>query len=411
MGDLCSLTSTKPILSDDQQQGISSNNNAIKASKNVICSLDDIQREAKLVLDKPLYEYLASGTDNEQTLRENRTSFQSWYLRPRMMRRVSNLSTQTRIFDSCKLSMPVFVTPAGVHNLVHKDGECATARACGRAGTIFCLSQHSTRSIEEVARAAPDTIKFYQAYILRDRSITLDLIQRAVGAGYKGIILTVDSVVFGFREADARNGFNALPPPHRLVNYDRYENKVVNKYDSKEKEAWDQNTEEMFDKNTSWEDLLWLKQKACMGLPLIVKGIMTAEDATLAVEHGADAIMVSNHGGRQLDGALPSIDALPEIVKAVHGRIPVLIDGGFRRGTDVLKAVGLGATAVGLGKPVFFSLAVGGEDGVVRMLQIVKKEIEAAMALCGCETMKDVVRISGEGCGLVTRHPFHRSFL
>jgi len=363
------------------------------------CNLDDFQRIAKLKISKALYEYLASGTDDEQTLSENRSAFKMWYLRPRMMRPVANLSTRTMLFGQ-SLSMPVFVSPAGVHALCDGDGECATAKACADEGVMFGLSQHATRSIEQVASAAPNANRWYQAYILKDRSMTLRLVKRAVKSGYKGIFLTVDSVRFGYREADARNGFNALPPPHRLVNYDDgVMSELAQAYNSKTQKAWDQNTEQLFEQNVSWDDVRWLKQKGCPDLPLVIKGIMTAEDADLAIQAGADGVMVSNHGGRQLDGALASIDALPEVVKAVAGRVPVLLDGGIRRGTDVLKALALGATAVGIGKPIFFALAVGGRQAVSQLLQMLKTEIEAAMALCGVEKVDDI------STKLVSRHP------
>eukprot|EP00580_Thalassiosira_gravida_P008799 CAMPEP_0201634590 /NCGR_PEP_ID=MMETSP0493-20130528/7458_1 /ASSEMBLY_ACC=CAM_ASM_000838 /TAXON_ID=420259 /ORGANISM="Thalassiosira gravida, Strain GMp14c1" /LENGTH=365 /DNA_ID=CAMNT_0048106455 /DNA_START=167 /DNA_END=1265 /DNA_ORIENTATION=+ len=353
--------------------------------------------------------------------------------------------------------MPIFVSPAGVHALCDEaEGECASARACGRVGTLFGLSQHATRSIEEVAEAtrAEGTNLWYQSYILNDRDMTLRLVRRAADAGYKGswankfsakkqynmllnpfaacfnhltigcwcdsiagVFLTVDSVRFGYREADARNGWNALPPPHRLVNYDEEvarkgapqsqkkwlapEASVVDK--SKiyggEEDAWDQNTEQLFEQNPSWEDVRWLKKEACHDLPLIVKGILTAEDAIEAVNAGADGVMVSNHGGRGLDGALATIDVLPEVVEAVGGKIPILLDGGIRRGTDVLKALALGATAVGVGKPMFFALAVGGANAVAYLLEMMRRETEAAMAICGCESIADV------GRNLVTRHP------
>jgi (S)-2-hydroxy-acid oxidase len=199
----------------------------------------------------------------------------------------------------------------------------------------------------------------------------------------------------------SRFSFNALPPPHRLVNYD--ENKKPSElsktYNGGAEQAWDQNSEQMFDSNVCWEDVKWLKKNGCPGLPLVIKGIMTAEDAILATEAGADGIMVSNHGGRGLDTALASIDVLPEVVAAVAGRVPVLLDSGVRRGTDVVKALALGATAVGIGKPVFFALSVGGEKAVVGMLRMLQKEIEAAMAICGCETVADITP------NLVSRHP------
>jgi (S)-2-hydroxy-acid oxidase len=285
--------------------------------------------------------------------------------------------------------MPVFVSPAGVHALCSPDGECATARACATAGILMGVSQHSTRSIEDVAAAStgvcphssvaavssttigsPNPL-FYQAYILKDRMRTLSLIHRAIRAGYRGIFLTVDSVRFGYREADARNGFNALPPPHRLVNYDdvylkcedihrKADNNLVRSslhetYNSQTSKAWDQNSEQLFEQDVSWEDVSWIKDEIRTMFisihgdshgnlnripPLVVKGIMTGEDAILAINAGADGVMVSNHGGRQLDGCLATIDVLPEVVEAVQGRVPIWIDGGFRRGTDILKALG-----------------------------------------------------------------------
>jgi isopentenyl diphosphate isomerase/L-lactate dehydrogenase-like FMN-dependent dehydrogenase len=352
----------------------------------------------------------------------------------------SVVDTSTSLFGH-SLKLPIFVSPAGVHCVCDPEGECATARACGRVGTLFGLSQHSTKSIEEVAKGAPpDTLKFYQSYILKDRALTLRLVQRAIRAGYKGFFLTVDSVRFGFREADKRNGFNALPHPHRLVNYDepvegtsspscpshttKYNNadqshsvasasaantNLDSTYNSKQHDAWDQNTEALFDTECTWDDVTWLKREACGNLPLIVKGIMTAEDALLAIEAGADGIMVSNHGGRQLDGCLATIDVLGEVVAAVNAqyprvhysqtKIPILLDGGFMRGTDVLKALAMGATAVGVGKPVFFSLAVGGEDSVVHMFDMLSTELQSAMALCGCQSVADITP------HLVTRHP------
>jgi len=381
-----------------------------------ICNSNDYQLTARAIISKPLYEYIASGTDDEQTLSENEASFKLWYLRPRVMRPVGSVSTSTTLFGQ-RMSMPVFISPAGVHALCDEAGECASARACGRVGTLFGLSQHSTRSIEQVSQETKgNTNLWYQSYILNDRDMTLRLVRRAANAGYRGVFLTVDSVRFGYREADARNGWNALPSPHRLVNYDEEvtrkapgtrkkwlapEASVVDK--SKiyggEEDAWDQNTEQLFEQNPSWDDVRWLKREACPDLPLVIKGIMTAEDAIEAVEAGADGVMVSNHGGRGLDGALAAIDALPEVVEAVGGKVPILMDGGIRRGTDVLKAVALGATAVGIGKPVFFALSVGGEDAVVNLLEMIKRETEAAMAICGCES------VAGVGRNLVTRHP------
>ncbi len=376
--------------------------------RTVCLNANDFQRAAERILPKHLYEYLASGTGDEQTLCENQLAFKRWFLRPRVMRPVGRISTHTTLFGH-SVTMPVFISPAGVHALCDPDnGECATARAAAKAGILFGLSQHSTRSIEQVADAVPPGARlWYQAYILKDRARTLRLIRRAIKAGYQGIFITVDSVRFGFREADARNKFNALPPPHRLVNYDEYETEDSRNttttpeqtYNGQQEKAWDQNSEQMFEQDVSWDDIAWIKREAALHVPLVVKGIMTADDATMAILAGADGIMVSNHGGRQLDGALATIDVLPEIVKAVDGRVPVLLDSGVRRGTDVLKALALGATAVGIGKPFFFALSIGGEDAVSFLLELLQTELEAAMAICGIEQISDI------STNLVVRHP------
>lgn len=211
-------------------------------------NVNDFQLLAHQVLPKDLYEYLASGSDDEVTLNENRRAFQRWFLRPRVMRPVGKISTRTTLFGH-SVSMPVFVSPAGVHALCDPEGECATVQVCAKAGILFGLSQHSTRSIEEVAAAAPpSTLRWYQVYILKDRERTKSLIRRALKAGYSGLFLTVDSVRFGYREADARNGFNALPPPHRLKNYDddtQNSASLDKTYNSQEEKAWDQNSEQM----------------------------------------------------------------------------------------------------------------------------------------------------------------------
>ncbi|CAM9181470.1 unnamed protein product [Discosporangium mesarthrocarpum] len=350
-------------------------------------SLDDFQVLAKTFLGKTLYEYVASGTDDEQTLLENRVAFKRIFLVPRMMRDVSELDTSLTLFGQ-RLSMPIFVSPAGVHKLMDPEGECATIRACEDAGTLMGVSQHSTVSLEAIANAAPGCPRWFQLYILKDRGLTEDILRRAEAAGYSAICLTVDSVRFGSREADWRNNFNGLPDGLTLANYP-----TTDGYNDQVKDAWDQNTEKLFDERATWADIGWLK--TLTRVPILVKGILSPADAMEALSAGADGIIVSNHGGRALDSALSSIESLGPVVKAVrsHPRgadIPVLLDSGVRRGTDVVKALALGATAVLLGRPVLFSLAVGGEGGVRCMLGIIKEEFEAAMALCGCKTLKDI---------------------
>ena len=358
-------------------------------------NVDDFQRLARDKLERPLYEYLASGSGDEVTLRENRAAFGRYALRPRALRPVDALSTTCELFGA-ELALPVFASPAGVHALVDDEGERATARACGRAGTLFGLSQHATVCIEDVAAAAPATHRWYQSYLLKDRAATLDLVRRAVAVGYRGVFLTVDSVRFGFREVDPRNGFCALPPPLTLANYVATPPAGEAAWEAREHKAWDQNSEALFDTAASWDAVAWLREELDPSIPLVVKGVMTGEDAALAVSHGADGVYVSTHGGRQLDATLGALDALPEVVAAVPGT-PVLLDSGVRRGTDVVKALALGATAVGVGKPLFFSLAIGGERGVDKLFDILAEELRVAMALTGCASLAD---ITGE---IVTR--------
>lgn len=356
-------------------------------------SVDDFQRLAETLLDRPLYEYLASGSGDEATLRDNRAAFGRYALRPRALRPVDGLSTARTLFGA-ELELPVFASPAGAHALVDGAGERATARACGRAGALFGLSQHATVSIEDVAAAAPKAHRWYQAYLLKDRAATRDLVRRAVAAGSRGIFLTVDSVRFGYREADARNGFCALPPPLTLANYlATPPGESAAAWETREHRAWDQNSEALFDTAASWDAVAWLRGEIDAldpSIPLVVKGVMTGEDAALAVAHGADGVFVSTHGGRQLDETLGSLDVLPEVVAAVPDGTPVLLDSGVRRGTDVVKALALGATAVGVGKPLFFSLAVGGERGVDKLFDILEEELRVAMALTGCASLDDI---------------------
>ena len=366
--------------------------NSAAAGLEGILSLDDLQRLAARRLPKALYEYIASGTDDEQTLQENRAAFKRVLLRPRFQVNTKGVRLDTRVLGA-DLRLPVLLSPAGVHCLCDDEGERASARAAAAAGSLFCLSQHATRTIEDVAAAAPRAPRWYQTYILKDRSVTERLVRRAVAAGYSAIILTVDSAVFGSREADFRNGFVGLPPHLSLANY----GEERGGWDDREKGAWDQNTEQLFDREVSWADVAWLKRVAG-GLPVVVKGILCPEDALLAVDAGADGIIVSNHGGRQLDGCMSSIEALPLVADAVrsHPRggegFCVMMDGGVRRGTDVVKAIALGAKAVLLGKPTFFALAAGGEAGVRHMFALLEQEMVAAMTLMGVRRIGDLSR-------------------
>jgi len=353
-----------------------------------LISLDDFQIAAKDRLSKELYEYVASGSDDEQTLAENRNAFKRIFIRPRMMRNLASLDMSLTIFGQ-KVSMPIFASPAGVHQLMHRDGELATARAFAKAGSLMAVSQHATYSLEDIADAAPGAPRWFQSYILKHRQLSAELIKRAEKAGYSAIILTVDSVRFGFREADARNGFKGMPEGYTLANYPTQDG-----YGDRAKDAWDQNTEALFDDTVTWADGIAFIRSVTQ-LPIIAKGVMIPEEALEALNAGVDGIYVSNHGGRQLDGCLSTIESLEPIVQAVrsHSRrpdAPIFLDSGVRRGTDVFKALALGTSAVFIGRPVFFGLAVAGEEGVAKVLETIRSEFEATMALCGCKSLEAI---------------------
>ena len=274
--------------------------------------------------------------------------------------------------------------PTSFHALVHPEGEVATARGAAAAETILIASTISTKPLEEVAAAA-DAPQWFQLYVYRDRAVTEELVARAVKAGYKALCLTADTPVLGRRERDERNAFT-LPLGFGIANL-----KGVGLDGMPEVEhgsAFAKYVTDLLDSSLTWADVDWLK--SISPLPLVIKGIMTAEDAVLAVDHEAAGIVVSNHGGRQLDSTLGSLDALPDVVAAVRGRIEVYLDGGIRRGTDVLKALALGAKAVLVGRPILWGLALGGAEGVRAVLDQLHAELDTAMALAGRANVKDI---------------------
>eukprot|EP00899_Mesostigma_viride_P013120 jgi/Mesvir1/21809/Mv04199-RA.1 len=288
-----------------------------------------------------------------------------------------------------KVSMPILVAPTAMQRMADPEGELATARAAKAAGTLMTLSSWATSSVEEVASVGPAP-RFFQLYVYKDRKVVEQLVRRAERAGFNGIALTVDTPKLGRRWADMRNKFS-LPPGLSMKNFEGLEMGVMNKASGSGLAAY---VAGQIDPSLSWKDITWLK--SITSLPILVKGVLTAEDAKLSIQYGAAGIIVSNHGARQLDYVPATIDALEEVVGAVQGRIPVLLDGGVRRGTDVLKALALGAKAVFVGRPVVFGLAAAGEDGVRNVLQILRDEFELAMMLSGLPSLKDVHR------GLVT---------
>ena len=330
------------------------------------------------VTTEATFQYYRSGANDEVTLRDNQLAFQRWQLRPRMLVDVSRVSTRVELFRRT-LASPVIVAPMAAQRMADKDGELAMARAASSAGCGFCLSTLSTSRLEDVASCGEQP-KWFQLYVLRTRSVTEALVRRAQAAGYTALVVTVDAPRLGRREADERQKFqlSAGIRFENLVEYSSVQQTTVADADGSGIAKY---FVDEIDPSLTWSLIAWLR--TITTLPVLVKGILTPEDAVEAVRAGASGVCCSNHGGRQLDGVSAAIDALPAIVKAVRGRVPVLLDGGIRRGTDVLKCLALGATSVMVGRPLLWALALDGQAGVEAALRMLNEELRLAMALCG----------------------------
>jgi 4-hydroxymandelate oxidase len=327
------------------------------------------------------YDFIAGGATDEITLRRTRAMFDAIMLRPRMMVDISQRDLGTTVLGQA-IRFPIMLDPAGNHAAAHPEGELASARAAGAAGTILVLSAQSSRTLEEVAQAATGPL-WFQSYFFKDRGLTLEMAHRAEAAGFAALCLTLDAKVKPKRERNLRNHYTGPASP----NYAH-----VNVTGSTWSFGLDgpTGTNDLRDPASTWTDLDWLA--AHTRLPLVVKGIMVGEDGRQAAEHGVQGVIVSNHGARYLDTTLATIEALPEVVEAVAGRAEVYLDGGIRRGTDVFKALALGARAVLIGRPVFWGLAVAGETGVRLVLEMLRDELDATMGMCGRTTVASVDR-------------------
>ena len=330
----------------------------------------DYEKLAQERMDPVYWDFYAGGSDDEVTLRANRTDFSRIRLRPRMLVDVTRCDTSTSVLG-LPVQMPILVAPTAAHCLAHPAGECATVQGAGAAGALLVASTDATRSLEEIAQAASGPL-WFQLYICGSLEFSAGLVQRAEAAGYRAIVLTVDLPVMSNRERSKRHGVSLPPPPLVAANFVGIPQ------------------EELGQVPLTWETVDWLR--SITSLPILIKGILTAEDALLVLEHGVSGIVVSNHGGRQLDGAVTSIEALPEIVEAVAGRCEVYLDSGIRRGTDILKALALGARAVLVGRPVLWGLAVDGAPGVQHVLELLRNELELSMKLSGCSTLASINR-------------------
>jgi 4-hydroxymandelate oxidase len=346
-------------------------------------NLFDFERDAEGVLDIGTFGYYYSGADDEVTKRENRAAFENVQLLPRMLVGVAERDTSTTVLGQ-KLGMPVVIAPMALAKMAHADGEPGMARAAADFGVPTALSTMSTTRLEDVAAAASAPM-WFQLYVYKDRAITEHLVKRAEAAGYQALVLTVDVPVIGNRERDVRNEFK-VAAGIQLANLVDF---ALQDIPNEERDsALGKYISEQVDPSLAWRDVDWLA--SITSLPILVKGILRADDAQKALDHGAKGIVVSNHGGRQLDTAISTFNALQMIAPTVGDRMEILMDGGVRRGTDILKALALGAKAVMVGRPIMYGLAVGGESGVREVLRILHREFDAALALCGCRTVTDI---------------------
>jgi L-lactate dehydrogenase (cytochrome)/(S)-mandelate dehydrogenase len=376
-------------------------------------NIDALRAMARAALPRAVFDFADGGAEDERTLRRNEAAFDDLQLLPQPLRGAAQRDLSITLFGK-RLSLPVMIGPTGLAGLFWPDGERCAARAAAAAGTGYCLSHGSVCTLEALAQtnAAP---RWMQVFVYRDRGFTRELTERAAAAGYDALVLTIDNQLLGNRERDIRNGFT-IPPrfgPAELLGMalkpgwlwrmrGELKRMTFGNY-LKPGEKVDIGTlagrmASLLDPSMSWQDVETLRRQ--WNGPLILKGVLHPDEARMAAERGVDGVIVSNHGGRQLDGAASSLDALPAVVDAVAGKIPVLLDGGVRRGSDVIKALALGAAACLVARPQLFGLAVAGEAGVAHMLEILRREIDRALGLCGISRIADINRDF-----LLPRHP------
>lgn len=342
-------------------------------------NVDELEERAKKVMPEGAYYYIASGAENEWTWRANTSAFNHYQIVPRALTDMDDPQTDTE-FMGMKLKTPIMISPIACHGIAHKDAEVATQKGAAAAGALFSSSTYANKSVEDIAAAAPEAPRFFQLYLSKDWDFNKMVFDAIKKAGYKGIFLTVDALVSGYREANLRTHFT-YPVP--LDFFTRY---LGGKGEG-------QSVAQMYASSAQKigpEDVARIKKES--GLPVFVKGVMCAEDAYKAIGAGADGIYVTNHGGREVDGAPATIDVLPEIAKAVNHRVPIVFDSGVRRGSHVFKALALGADIVGIGRPYLYGLALGGPKGVESVINQLNTELKIDMQLTGCKTIDDVKR-------------------
>jgi len=332
--------------------------------------LGDLESLARAKLGRATFDYFAGGADDEETLGYNRSAWRRWLLHYRVLAGVGQRDTSTTVLGQ-RLAFPAVVAPMAFQRLAHEDGELGTVRASASKGTVTVLSMGASIQVEDAVAAAGGAL-WFQLYLMRDRTVTRDLVGRVEAAGARALVLTVDAPVFGRRRRDQQNAFE-LPPGTRVPAIGDV--------------SWAEFAQ-MLDPTLSWPDLAWLR--SITKLPIVVKGIVRPDDARLAVQHGAAGIVVSNHGGRQLDGSPATADVLPDVAAAIAGAAELLVDGGIRSGADVVRAIALGARAVMIGRPILWALAIDGQRGVESALTVLADEIDRSLALCGCPDISSV---------------------
>ncbi|XP_070536879.1 2-Hydroxyacid oxidase 1-like [Ptychodera flava] len=356
-------------------------------SKPMLVCVDDYENYAREHLDRQTLIYFTTGADEEITVKENRDAFKRLRLRPRILRDVSKRDLSTSILGH-HVDFPICIAPSGAHCLAFHEGELATVKAAATMKTCMVLSTATTKSIEEVSQTASHCLRWFQLYVWGARKVSEDLVRRVEAAGFKALVLTVD-VPYAGKRRQGSLGFQGFKfPPHLELKYMPREATNTQAEKLTDSKSTSSPFVQYFDASLTWECIEWLK--SITSLPIILKGILTPEDALLAVQHKVAGIVVSNHGGRQLDYVPATIEALPKIVEAVKDQIEVYMDGGVRTGTDVFKALALGAKAVFVGRPIIYGLSYAGEEGARQVLQILRDELSLTMALSGCSKINDI---------------------
>ena len=360
----------------------------IDPSESFPVSYEQLERAAKEKMSTGAFGYIQSGAGREETLRKNVSSFSKYSIVPRFLNDVTELDTSIHLFGHT-YATPLLVAPVGMQKIAHEDGDIATAKAAASLGIPFIQSTVSGYSIEEVAEATGDSPKWFQLYWAgQNEDISYSMVKRAEAAGYEAIVLTVDTVMLGWREEDVNNKYSPLMQGFGKANYENDPVFMASLPNENDDTIIQGIVDNIYHPSLSWKQVAELKNRT--SLPLLLKGILHPEDARLAIENGIDGIIVSNHGGRQLDGVIASIDSLRAVVEAVNGEIPVLFDSGVRRGSDVVKALALGADAVLIGRPFVYGLAVGGQHGVEKVLSTILQEMKVSISLSGITSVRDL---------------------